>query len=72
MNENTNRCPHCGGKLVVEYIGSYGDVYVLGGNGKPCKKRIKRFIYDHHGDGNKMIYCWDCRKMPEDTAEEEG
>lgn len=47
MNESTNRCPHCGGQLVVEYIGSYGD-------------------------DNKMIYCWNCRKMPEDTAEEDN
>lgn len=71
MSENTNRCPHCGGQLVVEYIGSYGDVFMLGKNGEPNKKRIKRFIYEHYGEDGKMVYCWNCRKMPDEEAEDE-
>ena len=65
----TNKCPYCGGKLVIECVGCYGDVFMLKKNGEPSKKRIKRFIYEHYGMDNAMIYCWNCRKMPEPYTE---
>lgn len=67
----TNRCPYCGGQIVVEYIGTYGDVYVVGKNGKPRNKRIRRFIYEHYGEEDKIVYCWDCRKLLEEKSNAE-
>ena len=32
---------------------------------------IKIIIYEHYGEDDKMIYCWNCRKMPEPYTEEE-
>ena len=58
---NVNKCPDCGGQIVAEYIGSYGDVYIIGKNGVPHKRRLKRFIYESNGD-KPMIYCFNCGK----------
>ena len=58
------KCPYCGGRVVIEYLGSYGNVYPLKKNGEPGKKRIRRFLYEESGDV-PLIYCWDCRKMVE-------
>jgi len=57
--EKMSKCPVCGGRVVAEYIGSYGDVYLIGKNGQPRKRRMKRYVYET--DGNEpMIYCKDC------------
>lgn len=58
------RCPYCGGRVVIEYLGSYGNVYPLKKNGEPGTKRIRRFLYEESRDA-PLIYCWDCRKMVE-------
>ena len=59
MAETKNKCPRCGGRLVAEYIGNYGDVYFLNSKGEPYKDRLKRHIYEHDGEP-PMIYCKDC------------
>jgi len=59
MTETKNKCPKCGGHLVAEYIGSYGDVFLLNSKGEPYKNRLKRHIYEHDGEP-PMIYCNDC------------
>ena len=59
MGDKKNVCPECGGQLVCEYIGSYGDVFLLDKNGEPYKRRLRRMIYEHDGD-EPMIYCKDC------------
>lgn len=33
INQGNNKCPICGGRLVAEFIGSYGDVYLLNKQG---------------------------------------
>ena len=58
MSNAKNICPICGGKLLVEAIGNYGDVYRLKANGEMSKKRIKRFVYET--SGQYMVYCEDC------------
>lgn len=61
------KCPYCGGRMVIEYIGNYGNIYPLKKNGEPGKKRIKRILYEESGMEDAMIYCLDCRRMKEDT-----
>jgi hypothetical protein len=62
------KCPHCGGLMVIECIGNYGNVYPLKKNGDPGKKRIRRIIYEEDGMEDTMIYCWDCKRMKEDRT----
>lgn len=64
MIEIKNKCPKCGGRLVAEYIGSYGDVFLLNSKGEPYKYRLKRHIYEHDGCP-PMIYCIDCGRAYE-------
>ena len=59
-----NICKYCGGKLVIEFIGSYGSVYPLKKNGQAGHRRIKRILYEESND-TPMIYCWDCGKSQE-------
>ena len=59
MNDKKNICLECGGRLVAEYIGNYGDVFFLNTKGEPYKGRLKRCIYEHDGEP-PMIYCIDC------------
>ena len=61
-----NKCPYCGGQMVIEYIGSYGSVYPMKRDGNPQKKRIRRILYEENNEGC-MVYCWDCRKMREES-----
>lgn len=65
---NRGICPECGGQLVAEFIGNYGDVYPLGKNGKPLKKRLRRHIYEHDGEP-PMVYCKDCARGYEKCGE---
>ena len=58
MKKVKNKCPECGGCLLIEAIGNYGDVYRMKANGEMSKKRIKRCIYETSGD--YMIYCENC------------
>ena len=58
MARAKNICQHCGGKLLIEAIGSYGDVYRMLQNGEVSRRRIKRYTYEHSGD--YMIYCEKC------------
>ena len=60
-NKAKNICPDCGGKLLIEAIGSYGDVYRMKSDGKISKKRIRRFIYE--GSGEYLIYCENCKNI---------
>lgn len=53
-----NICKHCGGSLVIEYFGEYGDIYKLKKNGEECKKRLKRVVYGSNDEN--MIYCIKC------------
>ena len=56
-----NKCPYCGGQIVMEYFGDYGLVYKMKSNGELSKKPIRKFMYETHGD-DPEIYCWECRK----------
>jgi len=53
-----NVCPECGGKLLIEAVGNYGDVFRMKKNGEMSKKRIRRHIYESSGDF--MIFCEEC------------
>ena len=57
-NNAKNICPECGGKLLIEALGTYGDVYRMNKNGDMSKARVKRVIYESSGDF--LIYCEDC------------
>ena len=61
------KCLYCGGRMVIEYFGSYGNVYPLKKDGEPGKKRIRRFLYEESGD-YPLIYCLDCRRPKEDET----
>ena len=37
-----NKCPYCGGQIVMEYFGDYGLVYKMKSNGEPSKKPIRQ------------------------------
>ena len=58
MKNPKNICPECGGKLLIEAIGNYGDVCYMKQDGTESKTRIRRYIYEHSGDF--MIYCESC------------
>ena len=58
MKEVKNICPECGGKLLIEAVGNYGDVFRMKKNGEMSRKRIRRHIYETSGDF--MVYCEDC------------
>lgn len=60
MNTARNICPKCGGKLLIETIGNYGDIYRMRADGEMSKRRIKRIVYD--GTDGYMIYCEQCRE----------
>ena len=65
-------CPHCGGRLVAEVYGTYGDAFLLNKDGSISKRRLKRFVYDK--DWSKAaisIYCFDCRQSPDDPVIDE-
>jgi hypothetical protein len=65
-------CPHCGGRLVAEVYGTYGDVFLLNKNGSVSKRRLKRFIYDKDWSKDAIaIYCFDCRRSPDDPVIDE-
>ena len=51
-----------------EYFGSYGDVYYLKENGEPTKKRLKRYIYEHGGEDDTMVYCLACGRSQDEEA----
>lgn len=53
-----NICPECGGRLLIEAIGNYGDVYRMKADEEMSKTRIRRHIYETSGDF--LIYCEDC------------
>ena len=54
MENDKNICPVCGGKLLIEAVGNYGDVYRMKKNGKMSKTRLRRFIYENSGE--YMVY----------------
>ena len=58
MSKAKNVCPVCGGKLLIEAVGNYGDVYRMKKNGEMSTKRIRRCVYETSGD--YMVYCEDC------------
>ena len=62
MQQAKNVCKYCGGRLVVEYFGHCGSVYLLKENGEPEKVCIKRTIYEEKG-GFSQVYCADCHKL---------
>ena len=59
MNTSKNICPDCGGKLLIEAIGNYGDIYRMRADGEMSKRRMKRVVYE--GTEQYMIYCERCR-----------
>lgn len=60
MKEARNICPKCGGRLLIEAIGNYGDVYRMKADGEMSKVRLRRTIYA--GTDSYLIYCEDCRE----------
>ena len=60
MSEKRNICPECGGRLLIEAVGAYGDVYRMRANGEMGKVRLRRTIYETTGE--YLIYCEKCGK----------
>lgn len=52
------QCPMCGGSLVYEALGSYGDCYSINKRtGRLCKTKLRHLHYEHD---SVMIYCSEC------------
>lgn len=66
--EDRNVCPECGGKLLIEAVGTFGDIYRMKKNGEMSKRRIARRIYDT--TGGYLVYCGKCGAQME--AEDYG
>lgn len=64
QKEPRNVCQYCGGRLVIEYIGSYGAVYELTRTGKPYKDRDRKILYPLTKT-EFTIYCKSCRREPD-------
>ena len=60
-----NICKYCGGKLLIEYIGSYGSVYAMKADGEPSKNRIRRILYEENDGGEPIVYCGQCGRTQE-------
>ena len=58
MKSPKNICPNCGGKLIIEVIGNYGDIYHMKADGEIPKRRIRRVVYE--GADQYLIYCERC------------
>lgn len=58
-----SKCPYCGGRMVAEFIGNYGDAMFIKKDGTVSRQRARRFMYEHNGDF-PMVYCWNCRMQP--------
>lgn len=58
-----NKCEYCGGPLVVEFAGEYGEVYKIKKSGLVSSRRIRKIEYETDPD-NYMIYCYRCREVP--------
>ena len=68
MSEKKNICPECGGRLLIEAVGTYGDVYRMKANGEMGKVRLRQSVYE--ATEGYLIYCEKCgRNFP---AEEYG
>lgn len=65
MEEAKNICKHCGGRMVVEFIGNYGSIYPMLKNGKPGRRRIRRVLYEESGS-DMMVYCSKCGREREE------
>ena len=64
------KCPKCGGSLIFEAIGLYGDCFKVNKRtGKVCEKRYKRYHYEHE---DYMLYCLSCRTTFNYKETEEG
>lgn len=56
--KKTTKCPTCGGHLVYEECGTYGDCFKINKRtGKVSKERFRRVHYEH---GDSMLYCLKC------------
>lgn len=53
-----NKCTKCGGSLLIEAVGKYGDVYRLKRDGKIGETRIRTHKYEHTGE--YLVYCCRC------------
>ena len=60
MAEKKNICPECGGRLLIETVGTYGDIYRMQTNGEIGKVRLRRTMYESTGE--HLIYCEKCGK----------
>lgn len=63
-------CPFCGGRIVAEFSGNYGDAFYINKNGTVSRRRARRFMYELDND-SPQVYCMDCRRDPADYSEEE-
>lgn len=63
-----NTCKKCGGKLLIEEFGQFGDIYRMKRNGDASKRRIKRKIYGDTGEA--IVYCEACGKPAEYYSED--
>lgn len=50
--------------MVIEFYGDYGAVFPIKRDGQPGKRRIRRNIYEIHGDNDFIVYCNDCYREP--------
>ena len=53
------KCKYCGGHIVIEYFGDYGEVHRINKDGT-VSKRYKNIIYETHGRDDSIMYCEDC------------
>ena len=56
-----NKCKYCGGEMVVEYFGVYGEIFKMKRNGESGKTRIRKISYGGNGE-EPLVYCWNCRR----------
>lgn len=53
----SNICPKCGGKIIVELFGTYGTIHYLRKDGTIGHK-IRETKYEYTGD--ELYYCSQC------------
>lgn len=66
MKKIPYKCPVCGGHIVKEYYGDYGEIHRINKDGS-TSKRSKVQIYETHGEDDRIIYCEDCGKILEEN-----
>lgn len=66
------RCEKCGGRLIYESMGTFGDLYLMRNEGYIFNQRLKRKHYEHFDRETDLVYCEKCHTQYDFYVDERG